>query len=126
MDGLLATVGLVFVSYAGLTKVASVAEEIRDPDRNIPLGMLLSLGVATLAYTVCVTVMALVVPPSELHADLAPMADRRPPAGCSTTAGSPGLLLPERIHVVQRDHPVQRAARDPQHPGRTPLVASAA
>ena len=73
-DGFLATVGLVFVSYAGLTKVASVAEEIQDPDRNIPLGMMLSLGVATLLYTACVGVMTLVLPPASFHADLAPMA----------------------------------------------------
>ena len=37
VDGLFATVGIVFVSYAGLTKVASVAEEVRDPDRNLSL-----------------------------------------------------------------------------------------
>ncbi|MEL6309830.1 MAG: APC family permease, partial [Chloroflexota bacterium] len=41
--GLLGTVGFVFVSYAGLTKIASVAEEIKDPGRNIPLGMILSI-----------------------------------------------------------------------------------
>ncbi len=74
MNGFLATVGLVFVSYAGLTKVASVAEEVKNPDRNIPLGMMLSLGVATLTYTACVGVMALVIPPERLHSDLAPMA----------------------------------------------------
>ena len=50
LDGLFATAGLVFVSYAGLTKVASVAEEVKDPDRNIPLGMFLSLLTATVVY----------------------------------------------------------------------------
>ncbi len=74
VDGLLGTVGLVFVSYAGLTKVASVAEEIKDPDRNIPLGMMLSLGVATAVYSVCVVMISLVVHPAMLHSDLAPMA----------------------------------------------------
>ncbi len=47
--GFFATIGLVFVSYAGLTKVASVAEEIENPDRNIPLGMTLSLATAPYA-----------------------------------------------------------------------------
>ena len=37
--GFVSTIGLVFVSYAGLTKVASVAEEVENPDVNIPLGM---------------------------------------------------------------------------------------
>jgi amino acid transporter len=43
-DGVLATVGLQFISYIGLMKVASLAEEVRDPDRNIPLGMSLALA----------------------------------------------------------------------------------
>ena len=73
-DGLLATVGLVFVSYAGLTKVASVSEEVDDPDRNIPLGMVLSLIVATIAYTGGVALITLVLPASQLHADLTPVA----------------------------------------------------
>ncbi|MFW6083657.1 MAG: APC family permease, partial [Gemmatimonadota bacterium] len=60
-DGLAATTGLVFVSYAGLTKVASVAEEVDDPDRNIPAGMLLSLLVATIVYVVGVAVMVAVL-----------------------------------------------------------------
>lgn len=33
MPGFFATVGMVFVSYAGLTKVVSVAEEVEDPDK---------------------------------------------------------------------------------------------
>ena len=33
------TAGLVIVSYMGLTQVASVAEEVRNPERNLPLGM---------------------------------------------------------------------------------------
>ena len=72
--GFVSTVGFVFVSYAGLTKVASVSEEIRDPDRNIPLGMLLSLSTATVVYTVGVFIMVAVLPPEELRADLTPVA----------------------------------------------------
>ncbi len=72
--GLLSTIGLVFVSYAGLTKVASVAEEVRDPDRNIPLGMILSLGTATLVYVVGVFVMVAVLEPDALRSDLTPVA----------------------------------------------------
>jgi amino acid transporter/mannitol/fructose-specific phosphotransferase system IIA component (Ntr-type) len=74
VEGLLATVGLVFVSYAGLTKVASVAEEVRDPDRNIPLGMFLSLATATLFYVVGVFLMVTLLDPDQLRSDLAPVA----------------------------------------------------
>lgn len=73
-EGLFATVGLVFVSYAGLTKVASVAEEVQDPDRNIPLGMTVSLGVATVAYVLGAFVMVAVLAPEALREDLTPVA----------------------------------------------------
>ena len=72
--GLLSTVGLVFVSYAGLTKVASVAEEVRNPDRNLPLGMILSLATATLIYVLGVAVMVAVLDPESLALDLTPVA----------------------------------------------------
>jgi len=71
--GFLATIGIVFVSYAGLTKVASVAEEVKNPDRNIPLGMGLSLLTATAIYVVGVAIMVAILPASELHADLTPV-----------------------------------------------------
>ena len=73
-QGFMATVGFVFVSYAGLTKVASVAEEVKRPDRNIPLGMVLSLATAAVVYTVGVAVIVAVVPPEQLRQDLRPVA----------------------------------------------------
>ena len=72
--GLLSTVGLVFVSYNGLTKVASVAEEVQNPERNIPLGMILSLIVTTAIYVVGVFIMVSVLEPSQLREDLTPVA----------------------------------------------------
>ena len=74
LDGLFATAGLVFVSYAGLTKVASVAEEVKDPDRNIPLGMFLSLLTATVVYVLGVALMGAVLPIEAFHKDLTPVA----------------------------------------------------
>jgi amino acid transporter/mannitol/fructose-specific phosphotransferase system IIA component (Ntr-type) len=71
--GFLATIGIVFVSYAGLTKVASVAEEVQNPDRNIPLGMGLSLLTATSIYVLGVAIMVAILPAAELHADLTPV-----------------------------------------------------
>jgi len=43
IDGLLGTVGLVFVSYIGLTKVASLAEEVQNPERNIPICVIMTM-----------------------------------------------------------------------------------
>ncbi|MGB5527201.1 MAG: APC family permease, partial [Gemmatimonadota bacterium] len=73
-QGFMASVGFVFVSYAGLTKVASVAEEIRNPDRNIPLGMMLSLATAAFVYSVGVLIIVAVLPADELRHDLTPVA----------------------------------------------------
>ena len=73
--GFISTIGLVFVSYAGLTKVASVAEEIQNPDRNIPLGMTLSLITATIIYTLGTAVLINILEPEALHKSLTPIAD---------------------------------------------------
>lgn len=72
--GFFATVGMVFVSYAGLTKVASIAEEVKDPDRNIPLGMFLAIGTAVIVYVVGVYIMVALLDPAAFREDLTPVA----------------------------------------------------
>ncbi len=72
--GFFATVGMVFVSYAGLTKVASIAEEVKNPDRNIPLGMFLAIITAVFVYVVGVFIMVSVLDPNEFREDLTPVA----------------------------------------------------
>jgi amino acid transporter/mannitol/fructose-specific phosphotransferase system IIA component (Ntr-type) len=74
LPGFLSTIGLVFVSYAGLTKVASVAEEVENPQRNLPLGMALSLATATFIYVVGVAIIVAVLDPEALRSDLTPVA----------------------------------------------------
>ncbi|NQV71481.1 amino acid permease [bacterium] len=72
--GILSMVGFVFVSYAGLTKVASVAEEVQNPERNIPLGMMLSLATTSLVYILGVFVMVALLEPGAFYVDLTPVA----------------------------------------------------
>jgi len=74
LDGLLFTTGFVFVSYLGLTQITSVAEEIKNPERNIPLGMALSLIVTTLIYVAGVFVMISAIGTESLRNDLSPAA----------------------------------------------------
>ncbi len=73
--GILKATGFVFVSYAGVTKIASVAEEIEDPGKNIPLGMMGSLVFTTFLYLLLVFVMIGVVEPGELAGSVIPMSD---------------------------------------------------
>ncbi|WP_159523365.1 amino acid permease [Sunxiuqinia indica] len=73
-EGLITAAGFVFVSYLGLTKIASVAEEIKNPEKNIPLGMALSLIVTSLIYFLGVFIMVSLIHPDEFAVDLAPAA----------------------------------------------------
>jgi basic amino acid/polyamine antiporter, APA family len=52
----IATAGFVFISYGGLLKISSVAEEIRNPSKNIPLGMMFSLISVIILYILMVFV----------------------------------------------------------------------
>ena len=65
-----ATSAFVFVSYAGVTKIAAVGGEIKNPGRNMPYGILLSLLFSCLLYVSVTMVMAAAVEPSEyMHGD---------------------------------------------------------
>jgi len=66
ISGLLAATAVVFVSYIGVTKVASVAGEVKRPGRDIPVSMLVSVGVAMVLYPAVVAVMVGVTPAAEL------------------------------------------------------------
>lgn len=72
LEGLISTSALVFVSFLGLTKITSMAEEIKNPERNIPLGLILSLAITTLIYVLGIFVMVGVIPPEDLWNDLTP------------------------------------------------------
>jgi APA family basic amino acid/polyamine antiporter len=71
---LFATAGLVFVSYGGLTKVASVAEETKDPGRNIPLAMILAFVVVTVLYVLATFTTVGVLDGAELAASKTPLS----------------------------------------------------
>ena len=90
LEGFFATVGFVFVSYAGLTKVSSVAEEVENPERNIPLGMILSLVSTTVFYVMGVMVMVALIDPVDFHQDLTPVA---------TAVGKFNTFIPSNVLV---------------------------
>ncbi len=71
---ILATSGLVFVSFGGLTSVAAIAEEIQHPGRSLPRGMFVAWLVVTLFYVGAVAVTVGVCDPEELAASNAPLS----------------------------------------------------
>ncbi|HIG10304.1 MAG: amino acid permease [bacterium] len=74
-EGIIATAGMVYISYVGVTNVASVSEEVTDPERNLPRGVFLSLATALTIYVLCTSVLVSVVPAEELKESITPMAD---------------------------------------------------
>ncbi|MCK4629463.1 MAG: amino acid permease [Sedimentisphaerales bacterium] len=71
---ILATSGLVFISFGGLNKVVNVAEEVREPGRNLPLGMLLAWLVVSFFYITVIAITVGVVDGSELSGSLMPIS----------------------------------------------------
>ncbi|MGQ9811779.1 MAG: amino acid permease, partial [bacterium] len=82
------TAGFVFVSYGGLIKIVSLAEEVKDPAKTIPRGMFLSLIVMTIVYVMVVLVTAGVLETSSLDNSLTPISD-----GASAFMGKMGALV---------------------------------
>ena len=64
--GFIAAAAFVYVSYAGVTKVAAIAEEVKNPGRNLPLGILISWALVMCIYVFLVFVLVTNVPHQEL------------------------------------------------------------
>ena len=63
-ESVASTAAFVFVSYAGVTKIAAVGGEIKNPSNNIPKGILLSLLLCSALYVFVTLIMAASVDPS--------------------------------------------------------------
>ncbi|MGA8265772.1 MAG: amino acid permease [Ignavibacteriaceae bacterium] len=74
LKSIFSTAGLVYISYVGVTKVASLSEEIKNPERNIPRGIFLALGSSFIVYVLGTVVMVGVIPLNVLAGDLTPVA----------------------------------------------------
>ena len=72
-NGFIAGVAFLYISYAGVTKIAAIAGEIKNPAKNLPLTMIISLFLITTIY--CMVALALVgnVEASILATDIKPI-----------------------------------------------------
>ena len=126
----LATAGIVFVSFGGLTKVASIAEEVRHPGRNIPAGMFASVVVVTALYVAAAFVTVGVLERGTLEG-------RGTPGPCLTPLslaageflGRPGLILLSLgamlAFVTTANSGILAASRSPMAMGRDGLLPAA-
>ncbi len=75
MRGILSTAGFVFVSFGGLLKTATIAEEVRNPRRNIPAGFIAATLAITLIYVLLLIATIGVLPGEQLAGSFTPIAD---------------------------------------------------
>ncbi len=100
--GVVTAAAFVFVSYAGVTKIASIAEEVKNPGKNLPRAILGSLAVMTAIFIAVVAAVVGLSDPKTLKAggpgdtaSLTPMAD-----GAELLFGGFGVLIISVIAVV--------------------------
>jgi len=72
--GVRAAAAIIFFAYIGFDAVTTAAEEARNPRRDVPLGILGSLGVCTVLYISVAAVLTGLVPVSQIDIN-APVAE---------------------------------------------------
>jgi len=72
-NGFIAGVAFLYISYAGVTKIAAIAGEIKNPAKNLPLTMIISLFLITTIYCLVALVLVGNVEASILATDIKPI-----------------------------------------------------
>jgi len=80
--------GMIFISFGGLTKIASVAEEIKNPSVTITKGMFSAFAVVTLLYSLTIFVTVGLLDRAEFQGTLLPIS-----LGASKYLGKPGYII---------------------------------
>jgi basic amino acid/polyamine antiporter, APA family len=66
-SGILRGAGVVFFAYIGFDAVSTAAQEARNPKRDMPIGILVSLVICTVLYILVSGLLTRIVPYSELN-----------------------------------------------------------
>ncbi|WP_436343919.1 amino acid permease [Natronorubrum sp. FCH18a] len=65
---------LVFVSYLGYAKIATIGEELKNPGRNLPIAIIGSVAIVMVIYTILVGLMVGIIPYDSISQST-PMSD---------------------------------------------------
>ncbi len=87
---------LVFFAYIGFDAVSTVAEECRNPARDLPIGIIASLIICTILYVVVGAVFAGLIPYSELVTKLT-TEQAEPLTMALDRVAPPGVTWPSTI-----------------------------
>lgn len=85
--GISSAAGVIFFAYIGFDAVSTTAEETRDPQRNLPIGIIASLIVCTVIYVVAALVLTGMLPWKEFTGVADPLAKAFSERGMNWTAG---------------------------------------
>jgi len=93
ISGIFTAAAIVFFAYIGFDVVATTSEEARNPQRDLPIGILGSLAICTVLYVVVSLILTATVPYTQLGTP-APIADALSARGLDWAAGliSIGIL----------------------------------
>jgi APA family basic amino acid/polyamine antiporter len=137
--GVLEAAGLLFFAFAGYARIATLGEEVREPERTIPRAIPLALGVALAVYATVAVTGLLVVGAAELGATDSPLRTVAEDAGldglvpvvaAGAVVAALGSLLSLVLGVTRTSFAMARDGRLPTalaaiHPrSRTPYRAT--
>jgi APA family basic amino acid/polyamine antiporter len=86
ITGILTGAAIVFFAYIGFDVVATTSEEARNPQRDLPIGIIASLAICTVLYVVVSLILTGILSYTQLGTD-APMATALSAAGQDWAAG---------------------------------------
>jgi basic amino acid/polyamine antiporter, APA family len=70
----LAAGGFLFFAFAGYARIATLGEEVREPERTIPRAIVIALGLTLLLYVGVAVSLVLVLGPERIAGSAAPLA----------------------------------------------------
>jgi len=73
--GVLQAAGLLFFAFAGYARIATLGEEVREPERTIPRAIPIALGITVLLYAAVAIALLIALGPTALAASARPLAD---------------------------------------------------
>jgi len=79
--GILQSAGIWFFAFAGYSRIATLGEEVRNPETSIPRAILISLSLTFLIYAAVVLAALLVLGPATLASSTAPLVTAVQEAG---------------------------------------------
>lgn len=73
--GVLQSAGLLFFAFAGYARIATMGEEVKDPQRTIPRAILTALGLALVIYVLIAASVLMTLGASSVASSATPLAD---------------------------------------------------